>query len=372
MKISPVQLIGGSSILAIIVLLLYFYQTSPKVTDVAPEPVKVDVVETAPAPEVINERVIPEAEASLETAMGITLARVRPDGTAVIAGNAPEGSTVNIYNDGTLIGTTLVTSGNDNGEWVIVPDLPLAPGAHLLTLEIIAPDGSRTIGAMALAVEIPLNGEDTPLVALVPYTEEVVAEAKILQAPAALETEVAPVEVEPESLSSENAEAIATDDADQGAVSTTAVIMPRLTIRSIQALNPGIISVSGHAEGGASVVISVNNVMGEAVTPDDKSMYAARLPINQNDTRFALRGVLKNVVGKDIATASITLSRGQVEQSAGSNALIVVQKGDALWRIAYKTYGQGIRYIDIYRQNLPSINNPDLIYPDQVFIVPNS
>ncbi len=53
------------------------------------------------------------------------------------------------------------------------------------------------------------------------------------------------------------------------------------------------------------------------------------------------------------------------------NALIVVQKGDALWRIAYKTYGAGIRYVDIVRQNSTKINDPDLIYPDQIFVIPN-
>ena len=363
MKITPYHIIGGSSVLALIVLLLYFYQTSPKVTDIPPEPVKVEVVDETPEPSAEEEAPVDEAEASLETEMGITLARVRPDGTAVIAGNAPEGSTVNIYNDGLLIGSTTV-SGSD--EWVIIPEQPLPAGAHLLTLEIIGPDGTRTIGAMALAVEIPANGSDTPLVALVPYTDEVTTQAKVLQAPEALE----PAEDTVVSTSTESAENIVSSDADQA--SNDPVVMPRLTIRSVQALNPGLMSVSGRAEGGSSIHISVNGMAAEPARADDKSLYAVTLPIDGSASSFKLLGVLKNDAGDDIASASITLSRGQVEQSMGSNTLIVVQKGDALWRIAYKTYGQGIRYIDIYRQNQTAINNPDLIYPDQVFVVPNS
>ena len=356
MKITPYHVIGVSSILAVLVLILYFYQTSPNVTDAPPVATQV-VVEEEPAPEVVEEPVLPEIEASAETDMGITLARVRPDGSAVIAGNAPEGSTINIYNEGKLIGSTVATAGN---EWVIIPEMPLAAGSHLLTLEIIAPDGTVTIGAMALAIEIPQNGQDTPLVALVPYTDEVVAEAQVLQTPEVLEESAASEEV---------AETVAEADAEQGA--TQAVLPPKLTIRSIQALNPGLMSVSGLAQGGAAVTLSVNDKSVAPVRPDDKAMYAATLPIDPNSKTFTLRAVLKDSEGEALATARIKLNRGQVEQTMSNNALIVVQKGDALWRIAYKTYGQGIRYIDIYRQNQSSINNPDLIYPDQVFIVPN-
>ena len=314
------------------------------------------MVEETPEPEVVEEAPVPETEASAETEMGITLARVRPDGSAVIAGNAPEGSSVNLYNEGALIGSTVVT-GSD--EWVIIPEAALKPGSHLLTLEIITPDGTVTIGAMALAIEIPANGEDTPLVALVPYTEDVVAEATILQTPEALKAEV----------KEEVVESVASEDAEQGAVEV--YVAPRLTIRSIQALNPGMMSISGSAQGGTSIRLSVNGVESDAIRPDEKAMYAATMQIDRTADTFKLRAVLSNADGDDVATASITLSRGQVEQSMGNNALIVVQKGDALWRIAYKTYGQGIRYIDIYRQNASSINNPDLIYPDQVFVVPN-
>lgn len=367
MKISPTQLIGGSSILALLVLILYFYQTSPKVTDSTPAPVQVTVQESAATSTNTSSDSSPNttsdtsasppntAEASLASDMGITLARVLPDGSAVIAGNAPEGSTVNIYSDGALIGTTLVTGSA--GEWVIIPETALAPGAHLLTIEIIAPDGTLTIGTMALAVEIPLNGEDTPLVALVPYTQDSVSQAKILQTPADLAA----------TSSSQTSQS-----ASQSASNQHSIMSPRLTIRSIQALNPGMISVSGDAIGGTNIILSVNGKATDPVTPNDKAIYATLVPIDPAADRFALRGTLRNEKGETLATASITLTRGQVEQSTGSNALIVVQKGDALWRIAYKIYGQGIRYIDIYRQNQSSINNPDLIYPDQVFIVPNS
>jgi len=49
---------------------------------------------------------------------------------------------------------------------------------------------------------------------------------------------------------------------------------------------------------------------------------------------------------------------------------IVVQRGDFLWRIAEQYYGEGIRYSVIYDANANLIRDPDLIYPGQVFTVP--
>ena len=49
----------------------------------------------------------------------------------------------------------------------------------------------------------------------------------------------------------------------------------------------------------------------------------------------------------------------------------MVQRGDYLWRIASDYYGDGIRYTVIYDANAQAITNPDLIYPGQIFIIPN-
>ena len=48
-----------------------------------------------------------------------------------------------------------------------------------------------------------------------------------------------------------------------------------------------------------------------------------------------------------------------------------ISRGDNLWRISKKTYGEGLRYTVIYDANSPQIRDPDLIYPGQVFVLPN-
>ena len=52
-------------------------------------------------------------------------------------------------------------------------------------------------------------------------------------------------------------------------------------------------------------------------------------------------------------------------------ALITVQPGHSLWRISQGHYGEGNRYLVIYRANRSQIRNPDLIYPGQIFTLPD-
>lgn len=48
----------------------------------------------------------------------------------------------------------------------------------------------------------------------------------------------------------------------------------------------------------------------------------------------------------------------------------IIRRGDNLWTIARRVYGQGIRYTTIYQANQSQIRNPNLIYPGQVFDLP--
>ena len=51
---------------------------------------------------------------------------------------------------------------------------------------------------------------------------------------------------------------------------------------------------------------------------------------------------------------------------------VVVQPGNSLWRLARRVYGQGLRFTVIYEANRAAIRDPDLIYPGQIFSVPQA
>ena len=48
----------------------------------------------------------------------------------------------------------------------------------------------------------------------------------------------------------------------------------------------------------------------------------------------------------------------------------VVKKGDSLWRIAGKVYGNPLKWHKIYRANKDKIKNPNRIRPGQVLVIP--
>ncbi|WP_164661174.1 LysM peptidoglycan-binding domain-containing protein [Tropicibacter sp. Alg240-R139] len=49
---------------------------------------------------------------------------------------------------------------------------------------------------------------------------------------------------------------------------------------------------------------------------------------------------------------------------------VTVQKGDTLWAISRARYGDGVLYVKVFEANRGAIRNPDLIYPGQVFNIP--
>lgn len=49
-----------------------------------------------------------------------------------------------------------------------------------------------------------------------------------------------------------------------------------------------------------------------------------------------------------------------------------VAKGDTLWAIAVRHYGNGHRYKEIFEANTPMLSDPNLIYPGQVLRIPGS
>ena len=55
-------------------------------------------------------------------------------------------------------------------------------------------------------------------------------------------------------------------------------------------------------------------------------------------------------------------------QSAGG--AVIIRRGDSLWRISRRVYGRGVRYSTIYLANQSQIEDPDRIWPGQVFKVP--
>ena len=83
-----------------------------------------------------------------------------------------------------------------------------------------------------------------------------------------------------------------------------------------------------------------------------------------------MRFTLRDTDGGAVATYELPVTTRDLSQGLDGSRMVIVQRGDALWRIAYSSYGEGIKYVDIVRRNAAAIDDPDLIFPNQIFAIP--
>jgi len=89
----------------------------------------------------------------------------------------------------------------------------------------------------------------------------------------------------------------------------------------------------------------------------------------------------QSIFEKAIMAVGNTLGVSQVEaaevkiaddSAAGVDAPVFheVKKGDTLWAISKRAYGNGAKYETIFEANRPMLSDPDKIYPGQMLRIP--
>ncbi len=100
--------------------------------------------------------------------------------------------------------------------------------------------------------------------------------------------------------------------------------------------------------------------------------------IGENGAVVARAEVPFQIAEDGMATPMLASGVGSAQAGAGSAGeakpaeptTLIIHRGDNLWMIARRLYGDGFRYSTIYQANTDQIRNPDLIYPGQVFVIP--
>src|SRR5574338_729096 len=128
--------------IGLVLALMRWPQDAPPPPPSAPAP-------TLPAP------AAPGATTDLVPSFDV--ARISREGNTVIAGRAAPGSTVVVLGNGEPLGRV---TADQHGEWVFVPEAPLPPGAHRLTLSMQRPGEAAVAGSGEVLVIVPNPGKD--------------------------------------------------------------------------------------------------------------------------------------------------------------------------------------------------------------------
>jgi hypothetical protein len=287
-----------------------------------------------PAPPATESKPQPQASVMVPS---FDVARIGPDGRAVIAGRAAPGAKIVLLDGGKEIAKG---EADQRGEWVVLTqDTPLAPGPHELRvvqhIEGRAPVTSEQV-VVAVVPQPPgtdktaKGGEET-LVMISPPS----GAATLVQPPSSAGVpKVGDLQVS------------TLDYDERGKATITGQATPGTTVRAYLDDKPV-------AEGQAG--------------KDGRWRLAPDQPLETGQHRLRVDRLAQD--GKPVARLEMKFERQESAPGDTGRRLHVV-RGDNLWNIARAHYGEGFRYTTIFDANKDQIRDPNLIYPGQIFSLP--
>jgi nucleoid-associated protein YgaU len=351
-RVLLIVILGAAVVAAALVLQFTINRQS---SDEPPAPASSEQTASAPAGEAATSTTT-ETPAPAGLKPSFDVVRVKPTGETVIAGRAPPGAEVTVTDNGQVLGKV---TADERGEWVFLPEKPLAPGNHQLSLSAVPPGG----GAATESDDVVVAVVPQPGTTLAGQTGGSTGEALAVIVPRNGGSATQVVQ-----LPSTAPSGTATPD-------TRAPRMGALSLDSVDYDNHGDIIVGGHAEPGAQVMIYLDNtLLGQALAgADGRWELRPDLPVPAG--LHTLRADQLNSESKVTARVETPFERAKPGDLAATESTIgsvVVQPGNSLWRMARRSYGSGWQYSVIYEANKEQIRNPDLIYPGQVFKLPQA
>ncbi|WP_265515576.1 LysM peptidoglycan-binding domain-containing protein [Nitratireductor luteus] len=237
---------------------------------------------------------------------------VEIDGRQIfVAGRAEAGRTVRVYINDTLLGQAVASP---TGRFLVETERDLPVGDYIVRADILADDG--TVIARAA---VPFQRESGEKVAAVARPQP-------------------PTGTSPAPGSEKSGQA-AQEMSQAPAAGTTTDRGP------------------AYAEDGAEAIAKAG----------EQTSGGADAPA-QRDTRMSSAQTAESMQGgQGDASGDGVVVAQKLEPVDGS---VIIRRGDTLWHISRRVYGHGIRYTTIYLANRDQIRDPDLIWPGQVFALP--
>ncbi|MGB1414397.1 MAG: LysM peptidoglycan-binding domain-containing protein [Paracoccaceae bacterium] len=219
---------------------------------------------------------------------------------------------------------------------------------------------------------------ETAVIETVPAQSETVAKAEVSEDGA--ETQTLPVEeTEKEENTEEPLVVIAGKDGVKVVQSSKQNSSQDVSVDTISYDEAGEVSLTGRGKPSQIVRIYLNNMPISTAAMDATGQWSTAL--SEIDAGiYTLRVDELDKTGNVVSRLETPFKRERredlaayltsVDEPARIN-VVTVQPGNTLWAIARKRYGRGILYVRVFEENKDKIRNPDLIYPGQVFSLPD-
>lgn len=306
--------------------------------------------------------------------------RVETDGSIVIAGRAEPGQVVDIVLGGVAIDRVTADAG---GSFVALPvagpsDLPrrlslladpdglqlrsetsymVAPifAPVVIADTVVAPDEPAPSTEVASLDTVPQQQQAPAL----PVIEEAVTPPSVPDTPTVLQADSSGVRVVP---------------------SSPALAVPNVALDAITYDPQGEVQLTGRATGAGAVQIYIDN---EPLTtspiapggdwrvdlPDiDTGVYTLR--VDEVDPEGEVVSRVETPFKREEAADVAAVLAEETGVEGFEVAVKTVQPGATLWAIAEETLGNGIFYVEVFEANTDLIRDPNLIYPGQIFRLP--
>ena len=278
-----------------------------------------------------------DSAAESGVAPSFDVVRVDETGGLVMAGRGQ--GRVRILDGENILGEVDVDSG---GQWAFVLEGVLAPGTHSFVLRGLSATGGEVSSSQVAIVEVPSREERTgdALAVLVPRQSDGTP-AQVMQMP--------------------------TQDQDQQDQKDD---RSTLTVETVDYDDEGRAVFAGRGQGGDRVIAYLDNeVIGTDQAGED-GQWVIRPSDKVAEGLHQLRVDRVGAQNKVLERVELPFSRSSPVVVDSHERVVKVQPGNSLWRISRRIYGQGGRYTVIYQRNQDQIRDPNLIYPGQIFVLP--
>jgi len=239
-------------------------------------------------------------------------------------------------------------------------------------------DENSTVVTEPATVATQETETETAVIETVPAQSETVAKAEVSEDGAEIQTLPAE-ETEKEENTEEPLVVIAGKDGVKVVQSSKQNSSQDVSVDAISYDETGEVSLTGRGKPSQIVRIYLNNMPISTAAMDATGQWSTAL--SEIDAGiYTLRVDELDKTGNVVSRLETPFKRERrqdlaaymtsVDEPARIN-VVTVQPGNTLWAIARKRYGRGILYVRVFEENKDKIRNPDLIYPGQVFSLPD-